>query len=126
VQVLAAWGWERRPSAVVSVASRTRPQLVRSLAHRIAETGRMPYLGEAVRKPGPDGGRANSAQRLAAVHAAFTLPAEVSAALSVPDPPVVLLVDDRIDTRWTITSVARILRQAGAAAVLPLVLAAEG
>ncbi|MCW2506751.1 MAG: recombinase RecQ [Actinomycetia bacterium] len=125
VQVLAGWGWERRPSAVVSVASRTRPQLVRSLAQRIAETGRMPYLGEAVRTPGPEGGRANSAQRLAAVHAAFTLPPEVSGALAVPDPPVVLLVDDRTDTRWTITSVARILRQAGAVAVLPLVLAAE-
>jgi ATP-dependent DNA helicase RecQ len=126
VQVLAAWGWERRPSAVVSIASRTRPQLIRSLAQRISETGRMPYLGEVARTPGPDGGRANSAQRLAAVHAAFTLPPDVSAALAVPDPPAVLLVDDRTDTRWTITSVARVLRQAGAAAVLPLVLAAEG
>jgi ATP-dependent DNA helicase RecQ len=35
----------------------------------------------------------------------------------------VLLVDDRIDTGWTMTVAARLLRQAGAAGVLPLALA---
>jgi ATP-dependent DNA helicase RecQ len=35
----------------------------------------------------------------------------------------VLLVDDRVDTGWTITIAAKLLREAGAPAVLPLVLA---
>ena len=34
-----------------------------------------------------------------------------------------LLVDDRIETGWTMTVAARLLRQAGAPAVLPLALA---
>jgi ATP-dependent DNA helicase RecQ len=35
----------------------------------------------------------------------------------------VLLVDDRIDTGWTMTVAAKLLRETGAAAVLPLALA---
>jgi ATP-dependent DNA helicase RecQ len=35
----------------------------------------------------------------------------------------VLLVDDRIDTGWTMTVAARLLREAGAPGVLPLALA---
>src|SRR5690606_33512055 len=46
VRVLAEWGWERRPVAVVSVPSRTRPRLIDSLARGIAEVGRLPYLGQ--------------------------------------------------------------------------------
>jgi ATP-dependent DNA helicase RecQ len=38
----------------------------------------------------------------------------------------VLLVDDVIDTGWTMTVAARILRRAGASAVLPFALAAVG
>jgi ATP-dependent DNA helicase RecQ len=35
----------------------------------------------------------------------------------------VLAIDDRIDTGWTMTVAARLLREAGAPAVLPLALA---
>ena len=38
----------------------------------------------------------------------------------------VLLVDDLIDSRWTMTVAARALRLAGAEAVLPLALAQAG
>ena len=34
-----------------------------------------------------------------------------------------LLVDDRVETGWTMTVAAKLLREAGAVAVLPLVLA---
>jgi ATP-dependent DNA helicase RecQ len=40
----------------------------------------------------------------------------------VPSTPV-LLVDDTVDSRWTLTEVGARLREAGADAVLPLVLA---
>jgi ATP-dependent DNA helicase RecQ len=38
----------------------------------------------------------------------------------------VLLVDDVIDTGWTVTVAARLLRRAGASAVLPFALAGAG
>ncbi len=123
VKVLADWGWERRPAAVVSIASRSRPRLVGSLAHRISQVGRLPYLGEVARVGG-GGSRvdSNSAQRLLAVHEAFAVPEELSAAL---DGGPVLLVDDLVASGWTMTVAARALRQAGASEVLPLVLALD-
>jgi len=38
----------------------------------------------------------------------------------------VLLVDDLVSSRWSLTVAARELRRAGAEAVLPLVLAVDG
>jgi ATP-dependent DNA helicase RecQ len=110
------------------MASTRHPVLVESLAARIAEIGRMPLLGEVARTPGSDPGavpRSNSAQRVKALHGAFEVPAELAAALRA-DPGPVLLVDDLADTGWTLAVAARLLRQAGATAVFPLVLAAQG
>ncbi|GAB2971827.1 RecQ family ATP-dependent DNA helicase [Saccharothrix stipae] len=115
VKVLSAWGWAERPVGVVTVGSRTRPALVGSFGQRIAEVGRLPrlgqvWLGEAAR-------RANSAQRLAGLVRETDVPD-----LSGVDGPV-LLVDDQVDTGWTMTVAARLLRRAGASAVLPFALA---
>ena len=38
----------------------------------------------------------------------------------------VLLVDDLVDSRWSLAEAARVLREAGAQGVLPLVLAQAG
>ena len=127
VDVLKAWGWERRPVAVVAMPSRSRPQLVASVAERIAAIGKLPLLGSlAYDHGGPTGGRGgNSAHRLAAVWDRIVVPADVAAELAALDGPV-LLVDDVADSRWTITVAARALRRAGAADVLPFVLAIDG
>jgi ATP-dependent DNA helicase RecQ len=127
VSVLAGWGWERRPAGVAWIASTRRPQLVRSLAERLAQVGRLSLLGEVRQvRPAPGGGRSNSAQRLRAVYDAFEVPPELAVAVKDLDGAPLLLVDDRYDTGWTMTVAARLLRQAGAAEVLPLVLALEG
>ncbi|WP_217183119.1 RecQ family ATP-dependent DNA helicase [Streptomyces sp. AC495_CC817] len=122
VRVLAEWGWEQRPVAVVAVPSRSRPQLVDSLARGIAEVGRLPYLGELGLVDGGPTGQpgGNSAFRLAGLWDRFT-----AAGLDVPTGPV-LLVDDQADSRWTLTVAARTLRRAGATAVLPFALALRG
>jgi ATP-dependent DNA helicase RecQ len=122
VQVLAGWGWETRPTGIVALPSRTRPLLVASLAGRLSEVGRLPLLGtlDRLRDGGPRGG-SNSAQRLLAVHGAFGLPPDLKL-----DDGTVLLVDDRIDTGWTMTEATRLLREGGAGHVLPLALAVEG
>ncbi|GAA0939770.1 RecQ family ATP-dependent DNA helicase [Pseudonocardia zijingensis] len=120
VRVLAGWGWEERPVGVIGVGSRTRPHQLEHLARRIADIGRLPLLGTLV----PAGPRpeehANSPQRLAAVWSAFEPPE-----FPVPAGPV-LLVDDMIDSGWTATVAARLLRRAGASAVLPFALAQRG
>ncbi len=67
----------------------------------------------------------NSAQRLRAVWNTLVVPPGVAGQLAGLAGPV-LLVDDIIDTGWTLTVAAMALRQAGAAAVLPLTLAAAG
>jgi ATP-dependent DNA helicase RecQ len=123
VDVLAGWGWAERPVAVVALPSRRRPQLVASVADRLATLGRLTHLGALAladdRDPGEPGG--NSAFRLAAVHDRFTVPAAMAGALAGLDGPV-LLVDDLVDSRWTVTVAGRLLRTAGADAVLPFAL----
>jgi ATP-dependent DNA helicase RecQ len=126
VEVLKGWGWEQRPVAVVAMPARTRPRLVRSVAARIAEIGRLPLLGSlAGVDGGPTGARGgNSAHRLAAVWDRFTVPAEVADQVRSLDGPI-LLVDDVADSRWSLTVAARALRHAGASAVLPFALALD-
>jgi ATP-dependent DNA helicase RecQ len=130
VTVLTAWArgeqpWSRRPAAVMAVGSHSRPALVGAVAAHIARVGRLAYLGELTRAPAADGHRANSAQRVRALHEAFTLPADAAATLSTLDGPV-LLVDDYVESGWTMTLAARTLRRAGAPGVLPFALAQAG
>jgi len=124
VKVLAAWDWDRRPGGVVTLPSRTRPTLIATLGQRIAAIGRLPYLG-ALGYAGPDGAgprRHNSAQRLGTLWHALEVPGEVAGNVRDLGDPV-LVVDDRVETGWTMTVAARLLRQAGAPGALPLVLA---
>ena len=122
IRVLAGWGWAERPVAVVALPSRSRPLLVDSLARGLAEVGRLPYLGAL--EPvggGPTGAPGgNSVFRLAGLWDRFS-----AEHLEVPAGPV-LLIDDLVDSRWTTTVAARVLRQAGATDVLPLALALRG
>ncbi|MBB4689782.1 RecQ family ATP-dependent DNA helicase [Amycolatopsis jiangsuensis] len=121
VTVLASWRWAQRPVAVVAIPSATRPHLVDSLALRLSAIGRLDYLGELA-SAGPPPRQANSAQRLADLWRRLSLPEPVASAVAGLQGPV-LLVDDVIDTGWTMTLATRLLRNAGADAVLPFALA---
>ncbi|MFC1419863.1 RecQ family ATP-dependent DNA helicase [Streptacidiphilus cavernicola] len=141
VTVLADWargpgGWAGpeneqnqggRPVGVVTMASATRPQLVESLGAGVARVGRLPLLGRIEYAGGepPRGSRSNSAQRLRVLHGSFEVPDGLAQALAAAGGPV-LLVDDFTDSGWTVAVAARLLRRAGAAGVLPLVLAQQG
>ncbi|WP_374203840.1 ATP-dependent DNA helicase RecQ [Pseudonocardia sp. ICBG601] len=123
VRVLAGWGWEQRPVGVVGIGSRTRPHQLDHLARRIAEIGRLPLLGTLSPAGERPAATENSAQRLAAVWEG--LDSATVPDLSGVDGPL-LLVDDVVDSGWTMTVAARALRRAGAPEVLPLVLAVAG
>ena len=128
IEVLGAWDWEQRPAAVLAIGSATRPRLVRDLASGIARVGRMQDLGvlPLAAEAGPLHGARNSAFRIAALQGRFEIPEELSQALSALEGAPILLVDDEIDTRWTMTLAGRMLRRAGSGPVLPLALALIG
>ncbi len=124
VTVLAAWDWAQRPAGVVSVPSRSVPSLIEDLARQVAGIGRLPYLGSLAAASGADAAprQHNSAQRLRTVWNELAVPASLGHAVAGLGGPV-LLVDDQIETGWTMTVAAKLLREAGAPAVLPLALA---
>lgn len=127
VKVLAEWDWAERPVGVVAMPSRRRPQLVGSLAAGLAELGRLRLLGSLeYAGHAPRSGRGgNSAYRFADVYGSLAVPAQWRESLrNAPGP--LLLVDDVVDSRWSLTEAARVLLEAGAPGVLPFALALAG
>lgn len=119
VDVLAAWDWDTRPVAVMGLDSARHPILITSMVARLSELGRLANLGTL--RYAPDRRpvtAANSAYRVAALHDSWS-PPELG---DIAGP--VLLVDDVTDSGWTLTMAARVVRRAGAPAVLPFALAA--
>ena len=116
VKVLAAWDWDQRPAGVVTLPSRTRPQLVESLGqrHRRDRPDAVPRRARLYqcRGRGPAGRQYNSAQRLAALWHELTVPGALGGEVAGLGGPV-LLVDDRVETGWTMTVAAKLLREAG-------------
>jgi len=109
-----------RPPAtwVTWVPSARHPAPVADLAARVGASLGLPVVPALVkdRETAPQRTAANSAQQLANVCGAFSVTGPL------PDGPV-LLVDDTVQSGWTLTVAAAALRQAGCPAVLPLVLA---
>ena len=126
LQVLREWDWDERPVAVAWVPGLSRPRLVAALGEGLARAGRLQVLGPLGLAPGvaplP---RANSTFRVRDLWTRFHVTPQQEAVLSgLPGP--VLLVDDLVDSRWTMTVAGRLLKRAGARAVLPFALAATG
>lgn len=121
--VLAAWAMDPAPEGIVYVESASRPGLVRHLAEGVGRQLGIPVIGTVRPIPGTAAGRhdVNSAQRLAGVVRRLELALSDQAAAGLAG-RAVLLVDDRIDSGWTITVAARLVRLAGASAVHPFVL----
>ena len=125
VRVLADWGWDERPVAVVSMPSRRHPVLIESVARALSGAGRLPWLGSLeFANGGPTGTPGgNSAYRRANVWERFSVGPALAEALEPFAGRPVLLIDDSADSRWTLTVAGRLLRQHGVSAVLPFTLA---
>jgi ATP-dependent DNA helicase RecQ len=115
-----------RPAGIVSIGSRRRPVLIGGLANRLSHERRLPLFGSLpATETVPGAGRANSARRVAALHHAFSVPDALASSLASASGPV-LLVDDVVDSGWTMTLAARALRCCGAKGVVPFALATAG
>jgi len=112
------WRPQPRPTWVTCVPSLAHPNLVPDLARRVAAGLRIPFVSaiKKVRGNLPQKLQENSFYQCSNLDGAF----EVTAAQHEP----VLLLDDVVDSRWTLTVVAALLRQAGVEAVFPVALAA--
>ncbi len=124
VDVLSRWKteWPERPVAVVAVGSRRLPVLVETTARQIADIGHLRFLGVIEHVGTSSGGNTNSAQRLKAVWDDYAIPRTVEAGLLDVAGRAVLLVDDYVDTGWTMTTLARTIRRTGAGRVYPFAL----
>ena len=118
VAVLGRWrrSWGARPVAVVPVPSREHPLLVQSVVQHIAAVGRLPVIDALALSGPPPPQDTASAARVTALLQGLKLRPDVP----VPAGPL-LLVDARYRSGWTATVAAALLREAGATAVLPLV-----
>ncbi|MEO6467728.1 MAG: ATP-dependent DNA helicase RecG, partial [Acidimicrobiia bacterium] len=118
VRLLRTWAPDPRPRWVTSVPSRRAPALVASFAQRVADGLRIPYrpVVSQVRATERQSTMENSAQQHANVRGAFV------ASETIATGPV-LLIDDIADSRWTLTEVGGVLREAGSGPVIPFTLA---
>lgn len=112
------WNPQPAPAWVTCIPSLRRPQLVPELAQRIAREMGLPFVASLhCRELVPE----QKTQK----NSAFQMRNAMKSLCVVVGlrPGPVLLVDDVVDSGWTITVASMLLRQAGAGAVFPLALA---
>jgi ATP-dependent DNA helicase RecQ len=117
-RLIDGWAPAPAPTWVTYIPSTTNPALVEGAARGIATALGLPLEPAVIRRKAapPQREMANTAQQLQNVAGVFGI------VDPIPEGPV-LLVDDLIDSGWTMTVVGAQLRRAGVAAVLPLALA---
>ena len=106
------------PAWITCVPSRNRPELVPDFAARLGEKLGLPFLPliEKAKDNEPQKLQQNRFHQCRNLDGVFTVAGKPSA-----EP--VLLVDDVVDSAWTMTVVAALLRRSGSGPVWPLALA---
>ncbi|MBU4304392.1 MAG: RecQ family ATP-dependent DNA helicase [Candidatus Omnitrophica bacterium] len=112
------WNPETKPAWVTCVPSFNHPKLVPDFSERLAKMLKVPFLPVVVklRKNEPQKLQQNTFYQCRNLDGVFGIHGEVPAGN-------VLLVDDIVDSIWTMTVVSALLRQAGSGPVLPVALA---
>lgn len=112
------WNPLPRPTWVTAIPSRRHPDLVPDFARRLAERLGLSFQAVLARTDDRPEQKtmANSSQQARNVDGSLAL------AEALPVGPV-LMVDDMVDSRWTLTVAAYLLKSAGSGPVFPLALA---
>ena len=118
VGVLRRWSWAERPTWVCPLPSRSAGAVIDAVAQRVGEVGRLPVvaaLEDAAPDRPPQRDMANSSHQASNALRGLRL-------RGTPPPGPVLLIDDLVQSGWTLTVAADLLRGAGVSRVLPLAL----
>ena len=121
VRLIRQWRPSPPPEWVSCIPSLRQPELVHSFSERLARALGLPFLPalEKVRETAEQKTMENSSQQ------ARNLDGSLALQGAIPTGPC-LLVDDLVDSRWTFTVAAWLLREHGAGPVFPLALAQSG
>ena len=119
VSLVAKWAPRPAPEWVTCIPSRRHPDLVPDFAERLAMRLHLPFHPALtkIEDRAEQKSMANGIQQARNVDGSFAVSPE-----RFPDGPV-LLVDDMVDSRWTLTVAAWLLRSNGSGEVWPLALA---
>ena len=121
-QMIRAWEPQPAPAWVTCIPSRRHPNLVPDFAERLAVALGLPFHSVLVKTDNRPEQKdmQNSAQQARNVEGSLGF----SQNTVLPGP--VLLVDDMVDSGWTFTVAAALLRERGCSAVFPFALADTG
>jgi ATP-dependent DNA helicase RecQ len=119
-ELVGTWSPSPAPTWVTAVPSLRAPSLVRELAEGVATRLGLPFVPavEGMSERPPQREQQNAAHQQRNVEGAFAVSGPVPAGPA-------LLVDDLVSSGWTLAEVGRMLRRAGAPAVLPIALASS-
>jgi ATP-dependent DNA helicase RecQ len=122
VKMIREWNPSPAPTWVTNVPSLRHPVLVPDFAQRLAHALGLPYHGVIVKADERPEQKtmANSTQQARNIDGSLALNDQ-----PIPSGPV-LLVDDMVDSRWTLTVSAWLLRKSGSGEVWPMALSQTG
>jgi len=117
-EMIQRWQPEPFPTWVTCVPSLNRPELVPNFAQKLAVRLNLPFqpVIRKIRQTRPQKEMNNSYQQAHNLDGAFAI--DTSERIK----GTVFLVDDIVDSRWTFTVIAALLRQGGSGSVFPLAL----
>ena len=118
-EMLEVWSPNPMPQWIACIPSSSHPEMVPDFCERLAERLGMPFVPclSKVKNVSPQADMNNRFQQARNLDGAFAIDSR-----AVSSGPC-LLVDDMVDSRWTMTIAAALLRREGCEAVLPLALA---
>lgn len=122
VKMIQEWNPQPSPTWVTCVPSLRHPELVSNFAQRLAAALGLPFhmvIAKTDARP-EQKTMANSTQQARNIDGSLALNGQ-----PIPPGPV-LLVDDMVDSRWTLTVSAWLLRKSGSGAVWPMALSQTG
>jgi len=112
------WAKEQEPTWVTAVPSLRNPELVKNFAQRLSDKLCLPYVEAIIKNKEVSQQKLmeNSYQQANNIKGAFAVKA-------VREDEPVLLIDDLVDSKWTMTICGKELRSNGAGKVYPFALA---
>jgi len=117
-EMIQRWKPQPFPTWVTCVPSLNRPDLVPNFAQKLAKRLNLPFKSviRKIHQTQPQKEMNNSYQQAHNLDGAFAI--DTGEGIK----GTVFLVDDMVDSRWTFTVIAALLRQAGSKSVFPLAL----